>query len=184
MTTTANPYAAPAAEDIGNDAPTYQPKILSLSGRIGRARYLAYGMAWTLLMYLVAAIFGAVSAVVLVDSSAAIIVAGLAVYVLMLVPTTAMLVRRLNDLNHSGWLALLMLVPLVNIGFTLYILFAPGTKGPNRYGPAPAANSGGVIAAATILPLIFVIGILAAVAIPAYQEYVERAQAAQNQSLN
>jgi uncharacterized membrane protein YhaH (DUF805 family) len=183
MTTTANPYAAPAAADIGNDAPTYQPQIFSFSGRIGRARYLAYGMAWTLVMYLVAAAFGAIAAMFMADGGGALIVAGLAVYVLMLVPSIAMMVRRLNDLNHSGWFSLLMLIPLVNLGLALYILFAPGTKGPNNYGPAPVPNSSGVIAAALILPLVFIVGILAAVAIPAYQEYVERAQAAQIQPL-
>lgn len=183
--TTANPYAAPTAADIGNDAATYQPQIFSFSGRIGRARYLAYGMAWSLLIYLVAAIIGVVSTVMIGDSGgAAIIVAGLAIYVLMLVPAIAMMVRRLNDLNHSGWFSLLMLVPIANLVLALYILFAPGTKGPNNYGPAPVPNTGGVIAAALILPLILITGILAAIAIPAYQDYVERAQAAQIQPLD
>ena len=40
----ANPYSAPdAALDTGQDD-LYQPKIFSFSGRIGRMRYLAYGI--------------------------------------------------------------------------------------------------------------------------------------------
>ena len=46
-------------------------------------------------------------------------------------------VRRLHDLDLSGWWMLLMLVPLVNIFFALYMLFFKGTEGPNQYGEDP-----------------------------------------------
>lgn len=46
-------------------------------------------------------------------------------------------VRRLHDLDLSGWWMLLMLVPLVNIFFALYMLFFKGTDGPNQYGDDP-----------------------------------------------
>lgn len=49
-------------------------------------------------------------------------------------PSLAVLVRRLHDTNRSGWLALLLLVPLV--GGIVLIVFCclPGTKGRNQYG--------------------------------------------------
>lgn len=43
-------------------------------------------------------------------------------------------IKRLHDLNQSGWLYLLSLVPIVNIVFALYMSFAPGTTGPNKFG--------------------------------------------------
>ncbi len=46
-------------------------------------------------------------------------------------------VKRLHDADKSGWLLLLGLIPLVNIALGLYMLFADGTVGPNRYGPDP-----------------------------------------------
>lgn len=46
-------------------------------------------------------------------------------------------VKRLHDLNQSGWLSLLQLIPLVNFVFGLYILFSGGTKGSNKFGPDP-----------------------------------------------
>ncbi len=46
-------------------------------------------------------------------------------------------VKRLHDLDKSGWLILLCLVPIVGWLFGLYMLFADGTVGPNQYGPDP-----------------------------------------------
>ena len=46
-------------------------------------------------------------------------------------------IRRLHDLNRSGWYYLVLFVPLVNVLFSLYLFFAPGTVGPNQYGADP-----------------------------------------------
>lgn len=46
-------------------------------------------------------------------------------------------VRRLHDLNKSGWFYLLTLVPLVNIFIPFYLLLFPGYTGENIYGPQP-----------------------------------------------
>ena len=42
-------------------------------------------------------------------------------------------VRRLHDLNLSGWYLLLAFIPLVNVGMILYLLFAPGKVAGNRW---------------------------------------------------
>jgi type IV pilus assembly protein PilA len=65
-----------------------------------------------------------------------------------------------------------MFVPLVNMLFW----FVPGTAGENRFGKRTPPNTIGVILLACILPVVFVLGILAAIAIPAYQDYTLRAQ--------
>lgn len=46
-------------------------------------------------------------------------------------------IRRLHDLGMSGWLYLLMFIPLVNLIFGLYILFAKGDAGDSVYGSDP-----------------------------------------------
>ena len=46
-------------------------------------------------------------------------------------------VKRLHDLNKSGWLILLCCVPIIGWIFALYMLFADGTVGPNPYGADP-----------------------------------------------
>ncbi|MPW45511.1 DUF805 domain-containing protein [Acinetobacter guerrae] len=50
------------------------------------------------------------------------------------------LIRRLHDLNRSGWLCLLLLIPIVQFLFMLYVIFASGTKGLNDYG-APRSSA-------------------------------------------
>ena len=46
-------------------------------------------------------------------------------------------VKRLHDLNKSGWLILICCVPIIGWVFGLYMLFADGTVGPNPYGADP-----------------------------------------------
>lgn len=184
-TTATNPYAAPnnlSEGELSDDA-RYAPKVFAFSGRVGRLRYLAYAFIY----YLVFGLFlGVVAALVLpafqgeqtsVLSIVVMSFLGLG-YLAMLVMFVVLGRRRLNDQDSSGWWLLLWLVPVVNLIFMLYMLLWPGSKGVNRFGVKPNKNSIGIILASLLLPVI-IGGVLAAVAIPAYQDYVVRAQQAQ-----
>jgi uncharacterized membrane protein YhaH (DUF805 family) len=46
-------------------------------------------------------------------------------------------VKRLHDINISGWYWLVFLIPIVNLIFGLYVIFKDGTSGPNSYGEDP-----------------------------------------------
>jgi len=59
---------------------------------------------------------------------------GMASVVLIILVGISVYVRRLHDINQSGLLTLLLLVPFVNLLLFLYLLFAPGTQGANKYG--------------------------------------------------
>ncbi|MBQ7706087.1 MAG: DUF805 domain-containing protein, partial [Selenomonadaceae bacterium] len=50
-------------------------------------------------------------------------------------------IRRLHDLNKSGWFILLAWVPIVNFIFGLFLMFKKGTSGPNRFGADPLAEN-------------------------------------------
>jgi uncharacterized membrane protein YhaH (DUF805 family) len=41
--------------------------------------------------------------------------------------------RRLHDINWSGWWQLLLLIPVLNIGFRLFLCIKPGAHGANKY---------------------------------------------------
>jgi uncharacterized membrane protein YhaH (DUF805 family) len=167
---TVNPYRAPTAA-VADAGEQFQPvRIFAVSGRIGRARYIAYSMGLSFLIMfiagLLAAFAGAVGAILA-------IVAYVGALVLMFMLT----IQRAHDFDTNGWLALVALIPLVNFIFW----FIPGTDGENRFGGKTPPNSTLVIIGMLLIPIVFVGGILAAIAIPAYQDYVKRAQAKQFQ---
>lgn len=165
---TRNPYDAPKAASIERPVAYGEIRIFSASGRLGRLRYIGYSIGLTLLM---GGVMGALGAL-LGHPSGLMIVAYLAIMVVSVLLT----IQRAHDFDASGWLALVMIIPLVNLIFW----FVPGTKGENRFGLQPPPNTTGVVVLALILPIVFVVGTVAAIAIPAYQDYVKRAAATQN----
>lgn len=56
---------------------------------------------------------------------------------IMLFPCAMLMIRRLHDLNQSGWWVLIILLPYVRGVLLIAALFIKGTKGPNKYGPDP-----------------------------------------------
>ena len=57
--------------------------------------------------------------------------------ILLPIVSICLTIRRLHDLNLTGWFCLLMTIPAVNTAFWIYTTFAPGTIGPNKYGGDP-----------------------------------------------
>lgn len=180
-----NPYQSHAhtEEDFEdyNEEPFY-----SRHGRIGRIRYLSYSvllwlatMAILTALGIIYAVFIGLGSDVLIAIISAIIVP--VYFAGSLVITFLPAVRRLNDLNRTGWLSLLLFVPFLNFLLWLYLIFAPGDEDSNDYGaPAlPPTTMHTVLALLLPLLLIAALGIIAAVALPAYQDYVIRAQMAQ-----
>jgi uncharacterized membrane protein YhaH (DUF805 family) len=55
----------------------------------------------------------------------------------ILLPSLAVVVRRLHDTNRNGWWILLNLVPLIGSIVLLVWLVTDSNAGENRYGPNP-----------------------------------------------
>jgi uncharacterized membrane protein YhaH (DUF805 family) len=56
-----------------------------------------------------------------------------------IVPHLAVCVRRLHDLDRTGWWLLLTFIPVIGALVLIYFYVQSGTPGPNRFGPpAPA----------------------------------------------
>lgn len=55
------------------------------------------------------------------------------------IPSILLLIRRLHDLGRTGWLWLLIWIPVVNFALVVYVFCFKGTTGPNRFGPDPLA---------------------------------------------
>ena len=167
-----SPYSPPRSE-VGDSLPEYGTlKVFTTDGRIGRVRYLG----WSMGMMLLAMLAYGISAGLMLASP---ILGGILMIPLVIaaVVISVMIgVQRLHDIGWSGWLLLLNLVPLVGSVFAILMLVVPGTQGANRYGAPPPPNSRGVIALAWSALVVPIIGIVAAISIPAYQDYVDAAQ--------
>lgn len=163
-----NPYvssqATLATAPAAAAGATYEPRILQWNGRIGRLRYFAYsslcGMAGMTLSLLAMPLLAVSQALALT-----LVFAG---YAVMLSAGFVQARRRLQDLDQPGWMAILLLVPFLNVVVWAWLQFASGSADPNRFGPPPGPNTDKVVAAAVaafIVPALA--GILMAAAVPA-----------------
>jgi uncharacterized membrane protein YhaH (DUF805 family) len=164
-----NPYSAPKVNTqapLPTDGEPQEVKLFSIAGRIGRVRYIGYSIGLSVLIMALGGILAAATSMFVIVLA----------YIALIVMQVMLTIQRCHDFNTSGWLSLLMLIPLVNFIFW----FVPGTDGANNYGNKTPPNTTMSILLACILPLIFVLGIVAAVALPAYSDYTKRARAAQS----
>ncbi|PVV06455.1 MAG: hypothetical protein B6D77_15770 [gamma proteobacterium symbiont of Ctena orbiculata] len=173
---TPSPYATPKAEILSNQEEFGSINILSAKGRIGRLRYIAYTIGITLLCYLIMGGLSGLFAATLSEDSVGLLILPITALGIgaMFFINIVLTIQRCHDFNMSGWLSLSLIIPLVPLIFW----FIPGTVGANKFGLQPPPNRGGVLIIAIIFVMILVLGILAAIAIPAYQDYLARATAA------
>lgn len=164
-----------------NNDPAYgEINFFSPGSRINRLRYWAHSMLVIIPFYIVAGLGAALALNVswVFWGIVAIAYIGLVVFSFILI------IQRLHDLDKSGWFSLLALVPLANIYLIVLLVFFAGTPGRNTYGlPTPPNKTWHWILALGFPVLFIVLAILAAVALPAYQGYVMRAQQEQIQNM-
>ncbi len=147
-------YAAAAAMETGPDVPpsevTEPHRALgfgeavgaclrqygTFSGRAQRSEY----WWWALFNLLVFVAVGLSRGVVGADATAVDVVAVIAGLALLL-PNLAVTVRRLHDVDRSGWWILINFVPVVGSIILLVFAMLPGTPGENRFGLAPMPPS-------------------------------------------
>ncbi|MFW0775193.1 DUF805 domain-containing protein [Paenarthrobacter nitroguajacolicus] len=133
-------YGAP----IGAAVKRFFKKYTAFSGRASRSEYwwvaLALGVIGIVLQILTG-ILGAAGATVSADGTTTVpgpgAVVGLilifAFYLAVLIPSIALLVRRLHDGNFSGWLALLGLIPFVGGLAILVFALLPSNPAGQRF---------------------------------------------------
>ncbi len=95
-------------------------------GRIGRKHYF-FGMLFIFLIFLS---IEAISFHTGVELDFLRIIIGIVV----LPFSFGLGIRRLHDLGYSGWLLLVLFIPVINIIFGLYMIFVPGKEAGEKYG--------------------------------------------------
>ena len=56
---------------------------------------------------------------------------------IILIPSIAVAVRRLHDIGKSGWMLLVVFIPLIGVIWLIVLFVREGDLGPNEYGPNP-----------------------------------------------
>lgn len=109
----------------------------NFSGRARRAEYW-YFVLTNLLLIVPFYILGFVGAA---TESTALSVLGFSVYGILalgiFLPSLAVAVRRLHDINKSGWNYFIVLIPLIGSIILLVWFFTDGNRHTNNYGPDP-----------------------------------------------
>ncbi len=131
--TTANPAAAQTHPvGFGTAVSSGLSKYASFSGRARRSEF------WWFFLFSVLVVVAGLLVDALVGTNG--IFYGLAVLAVFL-PNLAVAVRRLHDIDKSGWSFFLYIIPTA--GFVIATMFncRQGTRGPNQYGADPKAGS-------------------------------------------
>ena len=106
----------------------------------GRARRLEYWAftAFFLVVVVVTAMFSKIGGVL-----EPVVVGVFGIFFLgSFIPAVAVRVRRLHDINTSGFWIFIGLLPLIGGLVLLVLSLVPGTRGANRFGPDPKGAEG------------------------------------------
>src|SRR5262245_39613230 len=103
-------------------------------GRASRSEYWWYALALIVGSWAVLFILAALSR----DSGPALAVFSVA-WLLLIIPTLAVWVRRLHDVGRSGWWWLIGFIPFGGLVLLVFTLL-DSEAGPNRWGPPPPGS--------------------------------------------
>jgi uncharacterized membrane protein YhaH (DUF805 family) len=112
----------------------------------GRSRRMEY---WYFVLFniIVSIVLGAIDGLLLgtLDSGMGVGLLSGIYSLAVLIPTLAVTVRRLHDIDRSGWWILIGLVPLIGAIVLLVFALLEGTPGDNQYGPNPKGATARVV---------------------------------------
>lgn len=103
----------------------------------GRSRRSEY---WYFVLFQLIIVYG-LQALGYLAGSELLVMASLIPSLLFLIPGISVAVRRLHDVDKSGWFLLLAFIPLLGTIYLLYLFAKEGTRGPNRFGLDPKGTT-------------------------------------------
>ena len=122
-------------QPVQRDSKIGEPSLFSFNGRIKRTKFwLIYIPIWLIGFVLWSAFDEADEAN---DASEFLLIIVVFISLLLVWVQFATYVKRLHDLDKDGLYALTGLIPLINLLLILYLGFAPGNTGANKYGKEP-----------------------------------------------
>ncbi|MBX2839311.1 MAG: DUF805 domain-containing protein [Gammaproteobacteria bacterium] len=137
-----SPYQAPEAKLVDINTQVTEDKLFSFEGRVGVWRFNArmFQCAMTILFASGFAFLGASS-----QSMPVTVLSSIPAFILFIGAIVMMVytsIKRLHDLNHSGWFYLINIIPIIGSIWTLYYALRPGFDEANRFGAPREATKG------------------------------------------
>lgn len=140
-----SPYEAPEASLIDNDV-LVPDKLFSHEGRVGVLRFNTRLLQSLCVM----AVLGAVMFLAMAsESDVLMLVTGIPVVIGFIAAAAVMVyasIKRLHDLQFSGWYYLIGIIPIVGTIWTLFYSLKPGKVESNQYGAFREATKGDKVA--------------------------------------
>lgn len=99
-------------------------KFADFSGRASRSEYWWFAL-FNFIISIITSVVGGILGTPIISGLVALA---------LLIPGIAVGVRRLHDIDKSGWWLLIAFVPIIGILVLLYFLVIKGTTGSNRFG--------------------------------------------------
>lgn len=124
-------------------------RLFDYQGRSRRSEYWWYWAFYLIVWFVSYFLFIGAILVLATDggdpgvAGVVVIVLYLALNIVLLVPGIAVTVRRLHDLDRTGWWVLTTFIPLLGLFFGIMLLIwfgQEGTEGTNRFGIDPKAH--------------------------------------------
>ncbi|MCL2485697.1 MAG: DUF805 domain-containing protein [Endomicrobia bacterium] len=101
-------------------------QYVDFTGRTGRAQFWYF----VLISFVINLLLGMISGGVL----------NLLVWLALIIPSIAITARRLHDINQTGWLQLVAIIPLLGWIALIILCVLPAAE-PNKYGSAAVAEA-------------------------------------------
>jgi len=111
-------------------------QYFGFSGRASRAEFWWYCLVFLVVTDVLSAVAINVLSAVAIGTTGIVAIVGL-ICLPWVVPSLAVVVRRLHDTGRSAWWILLNFVPIVGALVLLYLYVLPSDAGANRFGPPP-----------------------------------------------
>ena len=116
-------------------------EIFVTEGRLNRLRYLKYMIILAIVAGVSTFVTSSMATFLTGDPTGFLVNLVTGIWALVAGAGNIMLmIRRLHDLGRSGWFAILAIVPVVGMLFSIYLFCAPGQVGWNKYGADPLAE--------------------------------------------
>ncbi|WP_018690851.1 DUF805 domain-containing protein [Algicola sagamiensis] len=143
MSSSQSVYAAPEASVLSQVSPVgvaIKPSFFGFSGRLNRIRFFLFGMAYLFLFAAVMVPVIALFSTSTQDPSGPAIAIFIVLYIAFVIGYFSLCIRRCHDLGHSGWMSLLLIIPVLGTFFYFYLMLAKGQRNENDWGQPPTPS--------------------------------------------